>query len=157
MSSSLMPENEHGNESADRIASGSIKASHLGSAFSSRLASENCLNPQSISKGPIFLRIVTRRLFDFIPRETRQSLRLTCKAWSRTIDKAVPVSRPAANIVPPEILLQVFFMLDPRDFDNARRTCCQWMKVSLNERLLESMLKRMCPCTLGCTYNTNSR
>lgn len=110
-----MPENEHGNESADRIASGSIKASHLDSAFCSRLTSENCLNPQSISQGPIFPRIVTRRLLDVIPRETRQSLRLTCKAWSRTIDKAVPVSRPAANIVPPEILLQVFFMLDPRD------------------------------------------
>ncbi|PIG83368.1 hypothetical protein AARAC_001080 [Aspergillus arachidicola] len=54
----------------------------------------------------------------------------------------MPVSRPAANIIPPEILLQIFFMLNPRDFDNARRTCCQWMKASLNERLLESMLKR---------------
>ncbi|GAB1191882.1 hypothetical protein APSETT444_001066 [Aspergillus pseudonomiae] len=54
----------------------------------------------------------------------------------------MPVSRPAANIVPPEILLQIFFMLAPHDFDNARRTCSQWMKVSLNERLLESMLKR---------------
>ncbi|OGM45743.1 hypothetical protein ABOM_005423 [Aspergillus bombycis] len=54
----------------------------------------------------------------------------------------MPVSRPAANIVPPEILLQIFFMLAPRDFDNARRTCSQWMKVSLNERLLKSMLKR---------------
>ncbi|KAB8273021.1 hypothetical protein BDV30DRAFT_249193 [Aspergillus minisclerotigenes] len=101
MGSSLMSENEHGNEGADRFASGSIKASHLDSAFSSRLTSENYLNPQSISQGPIFPRIVTRRLLDFIP------------PWSRTIDKAAPVSRPAANIVPPESLLQVFFMLNP--------------------------------------------
>ncbi|GFF34784.1 hypothetical protein IFM46972_04344 [Aspergillus udagawae] len=50
--------------------------------------------------------------------------------------------RPAANITPPEILLQIFYLLSPRDFDNARRTCSQWMRVSLDKDLLESMLKR---------------
>lgn len=49
---------------------------------------------------------------------------------------------PAANITPPEILLQIYSMLTPRDFDNARRTCSQWMRVSLNRDLLEGMLKR---------------
>ncbi|KAF7118551.1 hypothetical protein CNMCM5793_008081 [Aspergillus hiratsukae] len=52
------------------------------------------------------------------------------------------LSRPAANITPPEILLQIFYLLSPRDFDNARRTCSQWMRVSLDKDLLESMLKR---------------
>lgn len=52
------------------------------------------------------------------------------------------VSPPAANITPPEILLQIYSMLTPRDFDNARRTCSQWMRVSLNRDLLEDMLKR---------------
>lgn len=33
-------------------------------------------------------------------------------------------------------------MLTPRDFDNARRTCSQWMRASLNQDLLEGMLKR---------------
>ncbi|KNG87045.1 hypothetical protein ANOM_004488 [Aspergillus nomiae NRRL 13137] len=126
----------------NKIASGSINASHLDSVFCSGLRSESDLKPQSISQGLILPRIVTKRLLDFIPRETHHSLRLTCRSWSRTVDKAMPVSRPAANIVPPEILLQIFFMLAPHDFDNARRTCSQWMKVSLNERLLESMLKR---------------
>ncbi|KAJ5584703.1 uncharacterized protein N7459_004503 [Penicillium hispanicum] len=51
-------------------------------------------------------------------------------------------SPPAANIAPPEILLQIYSMLTPRDFDNARRTCPQWMRVSLNRGLLEGMLKR---------------
>ncbi|KAJ5132998.1 hypothetical protein N7448_007156 [Penicillium atrosanguineum] len=51
-------------------------------------------------------------------------------------------SPPAANITPPEIMLQIYSMLTPRDFDNARRTCSQWMRVSLNRDLLESMLKR---------------
>lgn len=51
-------------------------------------------------------------------------------------------SPPAANVTPPEIMLQIYSMLTPRDFDNARRTCSQWMRVSLNKDLLESMLKR---------------
>lgn len=49
---------------------------------------------------------------------------------------------PAANITPPEILLQIFSMLTPRDFDNARRTCSQWMRVGMHRSLLETMLKR---------------
>ncbi|KAJ5115316.1 hypothetical protein NUU61_001075 [Penicillium alfredii] len=48
----------------------------------------------------------------------------------------------AANTAPPEILLQIYSMLTPRDFDNARRTCSQWMRVSLNHRLLQGMLRR---------------
>ncbi|KGO77731.1 hypothetical protein PITC_010010 [Penicillium italicum] len=51
-------------------------------------------------------------------------------------------SPPAANIAPTEILLEIFSMLTPRDFDNARRTCSQWMRVSLNHKLLENMFKR---------------
>lgn len=51
-------------------------------------------------------------------------------------------SPPAANIAPAEILLQIYSMLTPWDFDNARRTCSQWMRVSLNGKLLEGMLKR---------------
>lgn len=49
---------------------------------------------------------------------------------------------PAANRTPPEILFQIYAMLSPRDFDNARRTCSQWMRASLHQNLLESMLKR---------------
>ncbi|OKL61901.1 hypothetical protein UA08_02425 [Talaromyces atroroseus] len=49
---------------------------------------------------------------------------------------------PAANRAPPEILDQIYGLLSPRDFDNARRTCSQWMRASLQQALLESMLKR---------------
>lgn len=51
-------------------------------------------------------------------------------------------SFPAANVSPAEILLDIFSMLAPRDFDNARRTCSQWMRVSLNEKLLKKMMQR---------------
>lgn len=56
--------------------------------------------------------------------------------------KESPLTHSAANVTPPEILLQIFALLSPRDFDNARRTCSQWMRTSLNRRLLEGMLKR---------------
>lgn len=48
---------------------------------------------------------------------------------------------PAANRLP-EISLQIYSLLSPRDFDNARRTCSQWIRVSLDMQLLENMLKR---------------
>jgi hypothetical protein len=59
-------------------------------------------------------------------------------------------SPPAANIAPAEILLDIFSMLTPRDFDNARRTCSQWMRTSLNHRLLETCLKEQGGGTHGC-------
>lgn len=85
---------------------------------------------------------VTRRLLEFVPEDARRSLRLTCKSWARAIDEVSPLSLPTPNTIPSEILAQVFYLLSPRDFDNARRTCSQWMRASLSERLLESMLKR---------------
>ncbi|CAI7672593.1 unnamed protein product [Penicillium bialowiezense] len=51
-------------------------------------------------------------------------------------------SPSAANFAPPEILLDIFSLLSPHDFDNARHTCSRWMRVSLNEQLLERMMKR---------------
>lgn len=50
--------------------------------------------------------------------------------------------RSAANVAPPELLQEIYSMLTPRDFDNARRSCSQWMRASLNQNLLEGMLKR---------------
>ncbi|CAG8001951.1 unnamed protein product [Penicillium olsonii] len=47
----------------------------------------------------------------------------------------------AATRAPPEILLQIFSLLSPREFNSARHTCSRWMRVSLNERLIGRMLK----------------
>ncbi|KAL6237181.1 hypothetical protein BDW75DRAFT_92712 [Aspergillus navahoensis] len=85
---------------------------------------------------------VTEGLLESVPEESRRSLLLTSKPWAQAHDEALPLSRPPANTLPPEILTQIFYELSPRDFDNARRVCSQWMRASLNERLLESMLKR---------------
>ncbi|KAL4972576.1 hypothetical protein BDW66DRAFT_120650 [Aspergillus desertorum] len=86
--------------------------------------------------------VVTERLLEFVPETSRRPLRLTSKPWAQAIDGALPLSPPPANTLPSEILTQIFYELSPRDFDNARRVCSQWMRASLNERLLESMLKR---------------
>jgi hypothetical protein len=61
--------------------------------------------------------------------------------WQDQTD--LPPPRPsAANLAPPEILTQIYTMLSPRDFDNARRTCSQWMRASLQHKLLEGTMKR---------------
>ncbi|OQD75950.1 hypothetical protein PENDEC_c005G03689 [Penicillium decumbens] len=75
-------------------------------------------------------------------RTPESSAAFTAFARHDSIRAAAVGSPPAANITPPEIMLQIFSMLTPRDFDNARRTCSQWMRVSLNRELLEGMLKR---------------
>ncbi|KAJ5623903.1 hypothetical protein N7510_000212 [Penicillium lagena] len=74
-----------------------------------------------------------------IPNPTTVSAQRSDNAIPHGTDRSFP---SAANITPPEILLQIFSMLTPRDFDNARRTCSQWLRVSLNRNLLERMLKR---------------
>ncbi|KAJ5143246.1 uncharacterized protein N7515_002033 [Penicillium bovifimosum] len=82
--------------------------------------------------------------------QIKQSLSMppTKKADCRRMSQSGPPSKrnsprtPAANIAPAEILLDIFSVLAPRDFDNARRTCSQWMRASLDRRLLETMLKR---------------
>lgn len=91
---------------------------------------------------PEIPRRVMRRILNNLPRSSCYAMRLTCKTWKRTVDQAHPLGPPAANVAPPEVLIEVFKTLSPRDFDNARRTCSQWMRVSLNRRLLESMMKR---------------
>ncbi|OOF95876.1 hypothetical protein ASPCADRAFT_146283 [Aspergillus carbonarius ITEM 5010] len=85
---------------------------------------------------------VVGRLLYYISGDSRSALRLTCKPWCRAVDKVMPLRRPAANTLPAEILLQIFHRLAPRDFDNARRTCSQWMRVSLDQDLLQRMLQR---------------
>ncbi|KAJ5473837.1 hypothetical protein N7475_003403 [Penicillium sp. IBT 31633x] len=92
---------------------------------------------------------------DLITSSKRRSTVSISSDWKKTgtvqLPRARHVSRlnlrnssssPAANMAPAEILLGIFSMLAPRDFDNARRTCSQWMRISLNGRLLETMLKR---------------
>ncbi|KAI9038348.1 uncharacterized protein KD926_010884 [Aspergillus affinis] len=96
------------------------------------LASQNPGIPSSIA----------RKMLELLPVESHRSLHLTCRAWSRAVGSLNLLNRPVANLIPAEILLQAFVMLSPRDFDNARRTCSQWMRISLNEGLLASMLKK---------------
>ncbi|KAL4821582.1 hypothetical protein BDW67DRAFT_180270 [Aspergillus spinulosporus] len=85
---------------------------------------------------------VAERCLESVPETSCWPLRLAAKPSAQAIDEALPLQRSPANTLPPEILTQIFYELSPRDFDNARRVCSQWMRASLNERLLESMLKR---------------
>ncbi|OJJ74875.1 hypothetical protein ASPBRDRAFT_27868 [Aspergillus brasiliensis CBS 101740] len=86
---------------------------------------------------------VVERLLQFMSLDSRSALRLTCRPWCRAIDRIMPSQHPVANTVPADILLLIYYRLSPRDFENARRTCFQWMRASLDQRLLKYMLKRM--------------
>lgn len=87
-------------------------------------------------------RRVMRRILNSLSHSSCLAMRLTCKNWKRTVDQALPLGLGAANLAPPEVLFEIFKLLSPRDFDNARRTCSKWMRVSLNKGLLEFMVKR---------------
>ena len=49
----------------------------------------------------------------------------------------------AAQQVPVEVLQQIYQSLKPKDFNSARHTCRGWMRGSLDEQLLLSMLSRI--------------
>lgn len=113
-------------------------------------------NPSAMNKMPDEF---FRRLSQYIDSEKFFALRLSCRCWSAGMvanedattnyhhDHSFPAGRSttksssAASFLPVEILHQIYFYLDPTDFDAARRTCRTWMGSSLNSRLLERMLK----------------
>jgi hypothetical protein len=47
-----------------------------------------------------------------------------------------------AHQIPVELLQQIYQLLGPKDFNSARHTCRSWMRGSLDEKLLLSMLSR---------------
>lgn len=88
---------------------------------------------------PIFF---FQRLVRFLDFETYLSVRLVCRCWSAAISFVRPPRLPSAFFLPAEIILQIYALLSPADYNAARHTCRFWMLVSLDNRLLETMLKR---------------
>ena len=85
------------------------------------------------------------------------ALRLTCKSWCRGVTAAWPIKLRGSNIsgllncqealsqaqrAPAEVLQMIYWQLEPRDFDAARRACRGWMIAGLERGLLEAMCKR---------------
>jgi len=87
--------------------------------------------------GPFF-----KRLLRYISFETYLVLRLSCRCWSEAITRERPISTPPVCRVPTEILSKIYTHLDPNDFNAARHTCRAWMITSVEERLLNLMLRR---------------
>ncbi|KAK2754215.1 hypothetical protein FQN54_007094 [Arachnomyces sp. PD_36] len=61
---------------------------------------------------------------------------------SDTTHHTLTRTHPVVSYLPTELLVIIYNHLSPRDFDNARRTCSRWMRVSLDRDLLQRMLKR---------------
>jgi hypothetical protein len=68
--------------------------------------------------------------------------RLTNWAWYRALSAATPRRFPASYYLPVEIVQHVYDYLGPKDFNHARHTCRNWMRASLDKRLLVAMLSR---------------
>ncbi|KAI9931458.1 hypothetical protein MW887_010033 [Aspergillus wentii] len=120
-------------EASEGSSTAGFPSDALWSQFKAQLDSEHEASDSEMSKSK----------FEMVPAISRSVTERLCGRESRPrAVKTAPLGPSAANTAPSEILFQIFCMLSPRDFDNARRTCSQWMRVSLNQDLLESMLKR---------------
>jgi hypothetical protein len=60
---------------------------------------------------------------------------------SEVLDEATG-PKLVAQQIPVELLQQIYQLLGPKDFNSARHTCRSWMRGSLDEKLLLSMLSR---------------
>ncbi|MCJ1474665.1 hypothetical protein MMC13_003325 [Lambiella insularis] len=78
----------------------------------------------------------------YLDFDTYSSLRLTCRSWSAGITAACSPPISSAQLLPPELLQEIFAKLPPSDFNAARRTCRAWMMAGLEKRLLGEMCRR---------------
>lgn len=81
-------------------------------------------------------------LMPYLGHAAWKALRLTCRSWHACVISAVPPKLPPAYNVPTEILQNIYQSLGPKDFNVARHTCQNWLRASLDKKLLISMLQR---------------
>jgi hypothetical protein len=81
-------------------------------------------------------------LMPYLDAASWKALRLTCRSWHSALTLAAPPKFPPSYNVPTEILHHVYDYLGPLDFNCCRRVCRDWMRASLNKKLLVTMLKR---------------
>lgn len=97
-------------------------------------------------------------LFPYLDAKCQIALRSTCRAWRRTFDSIRTFKMPLSYRVPNEIIQHIYNYLGPKDvrinystriskliaiqFNAARHTCRTWMRASLDEKLLCTMLRR---------------
>lgn len=81
-------------------------------------------------------------LLSYLDFQSWKTLRLTSRAWYLALNLVAPAKFPSSYSVPTEILQHIFRYLSPRDFNAARHTCRNWMRASLDKKLLVTILKR---------------
>lgn len=86
--------------------------------------------------------VITARVLRYADSATWKSIRLTSRKWCSAVTFSGTPVRPASRSLPTEILISIFDLLSPKDFNAARRTCRDWMAASIDKRLLNAMLLR---------------
>lgn len=65
-------------------------------------------------------------------------MRLTCRGWTDHLPRPQPAT---AQLLPHEVLMEIFGYLHPSDFDSARHTCRSWFLAGLDHRIGLQMLR----------------
>jgi hypothetical protein len=86
--------------------------------------------------------VITARILRYTDSATWKSIRLTCRDWRNAVTSRWFPVRPASRSLSTEILISIFDLLNPKDFNSARRICRDWMAASIDKRLLTAMLLR---------------
>ena len=86
--------------------------------------------------------VITACVLRYTDSAACKSIRLTCRKWRSAVTSSGSPVRPASRRLPTEILICIFELLNPKDFNSARRICRDWMAASIDKRLLNTMLLR---------------
>ncbi|KAI9782457.1 MAG: hypothetical protein M1839_004943 [Geoglossum umbratile] len=97
---------------------------------------------ESPISGPELPEAVVKSLLKYTDDTDHLALKLTCRAWFRSITAAAPLKRPAVSQLPPELIQHIYSFLAPADFNSARHTSRAWLAAGLDKSLLLTMLKR---------------
>jgi hypothetical protein len=81
-------------------------------------------------------------LSPYLETSAWKALRLTNRTLYLALSAAAPPKFPASYHLPVEIVQHVYNYLGPKDFNAARHTCRNWMRASLDKKLLVAMLSR---------------
>lgn len=81
-------------------------------------------------------------LLPYLDIDSLNSLRQACRSWDTAIDNVAPPRFPVSYCLPNEIIQQIFQYLPPKAFNAARHTCRDWMRASLEKKLLITQLRR---------------
>lgn len=79
---------------------------------------------------------VILEILRFLDTRSLRCLKRCNRAWNSTVNVLHPIPPPLFQLLPNEIIQDVYKYLTPVDFNNARQSCHAWRSASLDTMLL---------------------